>query len=88
VAAGSYIVALLMVSTFRYWSFKEIDFARRRPVRTLLVVVLAVMIVATHHELFLFLLFVGYAASGPLRRLVLGRVVAPAPSEARPSDSH
>src|SRR2546426_8203001 len=50
VAVGSYIVALLMVSTFRSWSFKEIDFARRRPVRTLLVVVLAIMIVATHHE--------------------------------------
>jgi hypothetical protein len=31
------------------------------------------MIVATHHELFLFLLFVGYAVSGPLRRLVVGR---------------
>src|SRR5262249_1831887 len=53
VAVGSYIVALLMVSTFRYWSFKEIDFARRRPVRTLLVVVLAIMIIATHHALFL-----------------------------------
>src|SRR5881396_3034560 len=73
VAVGSYIVALMMVSTFRYWSFKEIDFARRRPVRTLLVVVLAIMIVATHHELFLFVLFTGYALSGPLRRLIVGR---------------
>jgi hypothetical protein len=34
------------------------------------------MIVATNHELFLFLLFAGYALSGPLRRLVVGR---PAP---------
>src|SRR2546430_10932494 len=38
-AITSYVLALLMVSTFRYWSFKEIDFARRRPVETLLVVV-------------------------------------------------
>ncbi len=75
-AAATYVVALLMVSTFRYWSFKEFDFARRRPVQTLLVVVLGVMIVATHHELFLFLLFAGYALSGPARRLVVGR---PAP---------
>ena len=30
-AAGTYLVALLMVSTFRYWSFKEVDFARRHP---------------------------------------------------------
>jgi len=67
------VLALLMVSTFRYWSFKEVDFVRRRPVQTLLVVVLAIMVVATWHELFLFLLFTGYALSGPVRRLVVGR---------------
>ncbi len=78
-AAGTYVVALLMVSTFRYWSFKELDFARRWPVQTLLVVVLGVMIVATHHELFLFLLFAGYALSGPARRLLVGRA-APVPA--------
>jgi CDP-diacylglycerol--serine O-phosphatidyltransferase len=78
VAAGTYIVALLMVSTFRYWSFKEIDFARRRPLQTLLVVVLGVMIVATYHQLFLFLIFAGYAVSGPVRRVVLGRTGASA----------
>jgi CDP-diacylglycerol--serine O-phosphatidyltransferase len=81
VAAGTYIVALLMVSTFRYWSFKELDFARHRPLRTLLVVVLGVMIVATNPELFLFVLFTGYALSGPLRRVVVGRT-ASAPAEA------
>jgi len=75
-AVGTYLVALLMVSTFRYWSFKEIDWARRRPLQALLVVVLGVMIVATNHELFLFLLFAGYALSGPLRRAVMGRTVA------------
>ena len=31
--SATYVLALLMVSTFRYWTFKEIDFARRRPVR-------------------------------------------------------
>jgi CDP-diacylglycerol--serine O-phosphatidyltransferase len=81
VAVALYVVALLMVSTFRYWSFKEIDAVRRRPVRTLLLVVLAVMIVATHHQVFLFLVFAGYGLSGPLRRLVVGRAPAPAPAE-------
>lgn len=76
-AAGTYLVALLMVSTFRYWSFKDVDWARRRPLRTLLIVVLGVMIVATDHEVFLFLLFTGYALTGPVRRLVVGRAVAP-----------
>src|SRR5437763_10914928 len=31
IAAGTYIVAILMVTTFRYYRFKEIDLARRRP---------------------------------------------------------
>ena len=76
IAVGTYLTALLIVSTFRYWSFKEIDFARRRPVQTLLVVVLSVMIVATNYELFPFLLFGVYALSGPARGLVTGRTTA------------
>ncbi len=67
IAAGTYIVAVLMVSTFRYYSFKEIDFARRRPTGVLLLVVLAVLIVATHPQWFLFLLFSAYVLSGPAR---------------------
>jgi CDP-diacylglycerol--serine O-phosphatidyltransferase len=81
VAVATYLVALLMVSTFRYWSFKEVEFARRRPLQTLLVVVLGIMIVATNHEWFLFLFFTGYTLSGPVRRLAVGRVAAPAAAE-------
>ena len=81
IAGGTYVTALLMVSTFRYWSFKEFDFVRRRPLWTLLVMVLSVMIVATRHELFLFLIFTGYAASGPIRRLIVGRTPAALPVE-------
>jgi CDP-diacylglycerol--serine O-phosphatidyltransferase len=89
IAVATYVLALLMVSTFRYWSFKEIDFARRRPVETLLVVVLAVMIVATMHEVFLFLVFGGYALSGPVRRLVVGHPSAATAAEPAPSkDPH
>jgi CDP-diacylglycerol--serine O-phosphatidyltransferase len=75
IAAGTYCVALLMVSTFKYWSFKDIAFARRHPAQALLVIVLGVMIVATNHELFLFMIFVGYTASGPVRRIIVGRAV-------------
>ena len=85
-AVATYLVALLMVSTFRYWSFKEIEFVRRRPLQTLLVVVLAVMIVFTNHEWFLFLGFVGYAVSGPVRRLIVGRAPAAAPAELAASE--
>jgi CDP-diacylglycerol--serine O-phosphatidyltransferase len=88
IAVGTYLVALLMVSTFRYWSFKELDFARRRPLQTLLVVVLGVMIVATDHQLFLFVIFTGYALSGPIRRLIVGRTVAPAGGPAEHAKEH
>jgi CDP-diacylglycerol---serine O-phosphatidyltransferase len=87
IAVGTYLVALLMVSTFRYWSFKEVDFARRHPAQTLLVVVLAVMIIATNHEWFLFVLFVGYAVSGPVRRVLVGRAPVASPAELAPKES-
>ena len=82
-AAGTYLIALLMVSTFKYWSFKDIGWAQRHPGQTLLVVVLGVMIIATNPELFLFIGFTGYAASGPVRRLVMGRAPAAEPVPAR-----
>jgi CDP-diacylglycerol--serine O-phosphatidyltransferase len=81
IAIATYVVALLMVSTFRYWSFKEFDFARRRPLSALLVMVLSVMIVATRHDVFLFLIFAGYAASGPIRRLIVGRTPTLLPAD-------
>ena len=86
VAVVTYLVSLLMVSTFRYWSFKEFDWAKRPPVQTLLIVVLAVMIVATKHEVFLFLVFGGYAVSGPVRRLIVGHAPAPTPAEVSAKD--
>lgn len=83
-AIGTYLVALLMVSTFKYWSFKEVGWVQRHPAQTLLVVVLGVMIVATNPEFFLFILFTGYALSGPVRRLIVGR--APVPEAATATD--
>ena len=88
IAVTTYVLALLMVSTVRYWSFKEIDFARRRPVETLLVVVLGVMIVATMPEFFLFLVFGGYAFSGPVRWLLIGRPPAPTGEPAASKEPH
>src|SRR5262249_367469 len=68
IAVGTVIVALLMVSPFRSYSFKEVHFAPRPPAPVLvLVVVLGVLIVATHPEWFLFVLFSLYLLSGPAR---------------------
>jgi CDP-diacylglycerol--serine O-phosphatidyltransferase len=84
IGAATYLVALLMVSTVRYWSFKELPFAQRHPLEALLIVVLAVMIVATHHQMFLFALFSVYVLSGPVRHLLVGR---PEPAAAPEPDS-
>jgi len=81
-ASATYLLALLMISNIRYYSFKELDFARRHAVGVLLVVALAVLIVAAHPPLFLFLAFGTYALSGPVRRAVLRRR-EPAPSVLR-----
>ncbi len=78
-----YLLAFLMISSIRYYSFKELDFGRRRPLGVLLLMVLAVLIVASHPQLFLFLLFGIYALSGPAHRFVFRkREAGAAPEEA------
>jgi CDP-diacylglycerol---serine O-phosphatidyltransferase len=67
IAVGTVVVALLMVSTFRYYSFKEIDFARRRPAGVLVSLVVAALIVYMDWQWFPFLLFAVYVLSGPSR---------------------
>jgi CDP-diacylglycerol--serine O-phosphatidyltransferase len=88
VAVGTYLVALLMVSTFRYVSFKQVDFARRRPVGVLLLVVLGVLIVATHPQWFLFALFSAYVLSGPARPLWARRREGASAADRTARDSH
>jgi CDP-diacylglycerol--serine O-phosphatidyltransferase len=88
IAAGTYLVGILMVTTFRYYSFKEIDFARRRPAGVLVLVVLGVLIVATHPQWFLFLLFTAYVLSGPTRPLWARRRDSAPIAEREPGDPH
>jgi CDP-diacylglycerol--serine O-phosphatidyltransferase len=88
ISVGTYLVALLMVSTFRYYSFKDVDFARRRPVGVLLVVVLGLLIVATHPQWFLFLLFSVYLLSGPTRPVWARRLEGTLTTDKTPRDSH
>jgi hypothetical protein len=44
------------------------------------------MIVATKHDVFLFALFTGYAVSGPVRRVLVGRTLS-APAELTSKES-
>ena len=64
------LVGLLMVSNFRYNSFKEVDFRGRVPFVVIVVAMLGFAVLFVHPPLVLFLLSIGYALSGPLLTLI------------------
>ncbi|MET0066240.1 MAG: CDP-diacylglycerol--serine O-phosphatidyltransferase [Candidatus Thiodiazotropha sp.] len=64
------LVGLLMVSNFRYHSFKEIDFQGKVPFIALVVLVVVLAIIQTHPPTVFFLMFLTYAISGPVLTLV------------------
>jgi CDP-diacylglycerol--serine O-phosphatidyltransferase len=68
-------LGVLMVSTFRYWSFKKLDLSKRWSFRIVLPIAGAVLILGFYPEAFLPALAVVYALSGPAA-WVFGRLFA------------
>src|SRR5690606_14199161 len=68
--AGAFVVTAapgaLMVSDFRYYSFKEINFGRRIPFTWMLAIPLIFMIISIDPPLVFLLMFGTYALSGPV----------------------
>jgi CDP-diacylglycerol--serine O-phosphatidyltransferase len=64
-----YGLAFLMVSRFRYRSAKGLEMRQRKPHTILPMLLLVLLVVASHPILFLFLFFFVYALSGILRLL-------------------
>lgn len=60
---------LLMVSNFRYYSFKDLDFKGRVPFFVILVVVLVFAVISSDPSRILWVIFVGYTVSGPVMSL-------------------
>jgi CDP-diacylglycerol--serine O-phosphatidyltransferase len=60
------VLGLLMVSNFRYSSFKDLDWHGKVPFIALLVIMLIFVVVATQPALVLFVVFALYALSGPI----------------------
>ena len=60
----AFLLSFVMVSTFRYRSFKDIDLKRRLPFWYLLVGVGVVIVIAIRPEVMLFVAFMSYAAAG------------------------
>lgn len=59
-----YILAFLMVSTFRYRSLKDFHLRNRKPFHVLVSAVLVLIILAAEPQILLFVMFAGYALSG------------------------
>jgi CDP-diacylglycerol--serine O-phosphatidyltransferase len=64
---------LLMVSNFRYSSFKNIDLKGKVPFFVAIAAMLGIAFVMAQPQTMLFLLFLGYAISGPAFTLVMRR---------------
>lgn len=64
---------LLMVSNVRYHSFKEVDWKGKVPFVVIIVVMLGFAVVLAQPPLMLFLIFLGYAVSGPALTLSMLR---------------
>jgi len=60
------ITGLLMVSNFKYNSFKEVDWSGKVPFVALLLIMMVFIIVATAPSLVLFIVFILYAIAGPV----------------------
>lgn len=83
------LLAFVMVSNFRYRSFKDFDLKERMPFRYLVFGILVLVVVALQPEVMLFVLFMSYAALGALfgilklgkkARHIRSSVYAPAPT--------
>jgi CDP-diacylglycerol--serine O-phosphatidyltransferase len=62
-------VGFLMVSSWRFWSGKEIDTNTRKPGRLLVLLVVVIGIVVEWHQTALLVLALGYLVSGVMARL-------------------
>ena len=61
----TYILAYLMVSNFKYLSFKDLELVKRKPFHTLVFVVILLTVIVAKPELMLFMLTSIYLISGP-----------------------
>jgi len=74
VIIGVVAIALFMVSSIKYYSFKDLNFFSRQPFMSFMLIVLVLVIVVAYPEIMLFTLSFGYSLSGPVWGLYrLGR---------------
>ena len=67
------LAGLLMVSNVRYHSFKGVNWRSKVPFVTILMFVFVLVFVSAEPALVLFIIFLGYAVSGPVLTIILLR---------------
>jgi CDP-diacylglycerol--serine O-phosphatidyltransferase len=65
-----YVLALLMVSTVKFNSFKDLDPFLKRPFNTLVVFIFAAMLLFSEPQIMIFFAIAGYVVSGPVGELM------------------
>lgn len=63
---GVVALALLMVSSIKYYSFKDLNFFSRKPFMSFVLIVLILVIVVAEPQIMLFTFAFGYSLSGPV----------------------
>jgi CDP-diacylglycerol--serine O-phosphatidyltransferase len=64
------VLALLMVSSVKYYSFKDMKLLSRKPFTLFFILVLLLIILVAEPEIMFFVLTLGYALSGPVWWLI------------------
>lgn len=61
-----YALAMLMVSNFRYYSFKDPELFKRQPFSILVILIFLIIVIVAKPEISLFTLALAYMLSGPI----------------------
>ncbi|MFQ5427878.1 MAG: CDP-diacylglycerol--serine O-phosphatidyltransferase [Thermodesulfobacteriota bacterium] len=61
-----YVLAFLMISNVKFYSFKELDLKRRMPFRLLVGLIFLIILIVAEPPVMLFLITLGYVLSGPV----------------------
>ena len=68
-----YVLAFLMVSNIRYFSFKELNLAKRKPFSIFIFVILSMIVIIMEPTIVLFVSVLFYVFSGPVSMLLAWR---------------
>jgi len=74
-----FFLALLMVSSIKYYSFKDLNFFARKPFTSLVVAILILVVIMAEPQIMMFTFAAGYSLSGPA--WFVYRVCRPKPQE-------